>query len=332
MDLKTTYLGLDLKNPIVVSPSPLCGDLANIKLMEDSGASAVILQSIFEEQINLESLALDQNLSGGEYSQSEASSYFPELEDYGMGPNSYLEHIAQAKAAVDIPIIGSLNGVSTGGWIEHAKLIQEAGADALELNVYYVSTDPTRTGTDVENMYEELVRNVKSNVTIPVAVKIGPYFSSFANMADRIAKAGADGLVLFNRFYQPDIDLEALEVKPNIILSSPGRMRLRLRWIAILYKAIQADFALTGGVHSGTDVIKAMMAGAKVAMTTSALLKSGIDHITTLRNGVLQWMEEHEYESIAQMQGSMSQQSVADPEAFERANYMQTIKSYTPVN
>jgi dihydroorotate dehydrogenase (fumarate) len=305
--------------------------LENLKRMEDAGAAAIVMQSLFEEQITLESLALEQNLAVGEESQSEAASYFPELPDYGIGPDGYLEHIRSAKASLAIPVIGSLNGVSPGGWTRYAKLIEEAGADALELNVYYISTDADREGVYVEHMYTDLVREVKSSVSIPVAVKIGPYFSSMANMARRLEEAGADALVLFNRFYQPDLDIENLEVTPNIVLSNPGRLRLRLRWLAILHGRVNLDLALTGGVHEGTDVIKAVMAGAKVAMTTSALLKFGIGHLETLRRQLVEWMDEHEYESIEQMYGSMSQKSVPDPAAFERANYMQVIKSYTPV-
>ena len=330
MDLSTTYLGLNLKNPLVVSPSPLCEDVGNIRRMEDAGASAVVLHSLFEEQINLESEVLDRYLSYGAESYAESLSYFPDLTAYNLGPDGYLEHIRQCKAAVDIPIIGSLNGVSTGGWIKYAKKIEQAGTDALELNVYYIPTDPELSGTEVRQMYLDLVRDVKASVSIPVAVKLGHHFSAFANMAHRLDQVGADALVMFNRFYQPDFDLENLEVVPSLTLSNSYELLLRIRWVAILYGRIKADMAVTGGVHTAQDVLKAMMAGAKVAMMTSALLKHGIEHVTTVQADLLRWMDEHEYESIRQMQGSMSQRSVAEPAAFERANYLKVLSSYTP--
>jgi len=328
IDLSTTYLGLLLKNPLVVSPSPLCEEVDNIRRMEDAGASAVVLHSLFEEQINLESHDLDRYLSHGTDSFAEALTYFPDMTDYNLGPDGYLEHLRRAKAAVGIPVIGSLNGVSTGGWIRYARLIEMAGADALELNVYYIPTDPEMTGAQVEQVYVDLVRDVKASVGIPVAVKLGHAFSAMANLARRLDGAGADALVLFNRFYQPGFDLENLEVVPNLTLSSPYEVLLRLRWVAILYGHVRADLAVTGGVHSGEDVLKAMMAGARVAMMTSALLKHGIEHVATVRAGLLAWMEAHEYESIRQMQGSMSQQKVAEPAAFERASYMRVLRSY----
>jgi dihydroorotate dehydrogenase (fumarate) len=328
-NLNTTYLGLELTNPLVASPSPLCEDIDNIKRMADAGAAAVVLHSLFEEQITLESYDLDDNLSRGTNYFAEALSYFPDMADYNLGPQGYLDHIRRAKRAVEIPIIGSLNGVSTGGWVSYAKEIQEAGADALELNIYYLPTDPETTGGEVEETYLNLLQNVTANLSIPVAVKLNPFLTAIPNMAIRLDQAGAGALVLFNRFYQPDIDLDELVVKPNLILSSPYELRLRLRWVAILYGHIQADMAVTGGIHTGQDVIKAMMVGAKVAMMTSALLTNGIDHLAKVRLEVLNWMEEHEYESIRQMQGSMSQLSVTDPEAFERANYMKVLKSYS---
>jgi len=296
--------------------------------MEDSGASAVVLHSLFEEQINLESNDLDRYLSRGTESFAESLTYFPDMTAYNLGPDGYLEHLRRAKAAVGIPVIGSLNGVSTGGWIRYARLIEMAGADALELNVYFIPTDPAMTGAQVEQMYVDLVRDVKASVGIPVAVKLGHFFSAFANLARRLDGAGADALVLFNRFYQPGFDLENLEVVPNLTLSSPYEVLLRLHWVAILYGHVRADLAVTGGVHAGEDVLKAMMAGARVAMMTSALLKHGIGHLTQVRAELLAWMEEHEYESIRQMQGSMSQQKVAQPAAFERANYMRVLRSY----
>ena len=328
IDLSTSYLGLNLKNPLVASASPLCEDVGNIRRMEDAGAAAVVLHSLFEEQITLESNELDRYLSQGAESFAESLSYFPAMADYKLGPDEYLEHIRQAKAAVSIPIIGSLNGVSTGGWIRHAKLIQEAGADALELNVYYIPTDPEMTSAQVEQVYLDLVRDVKGTVKLPVAVKLGHAFSAMANMARRLDQAGADALVLFNRFYQPDLDLDKLEAVPRLTLSNSYELLLRLHWIAILHGRIRADLAVTGGVHTSQDVLKAMMAGARVAMMTSALLKNGIDHLGTVGKDLSVWMAEHEYDSIRQMQGSMSYRSVAEPAAFERGNYMKVLSSY----
>jgi dihydroorotate dehydrogenase (fumarate) len=332
IDLSTSYLGLTLKNPLVASPSPYCEDISKIRQMEDAGAGAVVLHSLFEEQINLESSELDQALSYAEERSAEAFSYFPNLAGVRLGPDEYLEHIRKAKAAVQVPVIASLNGVSTGGWIRYAKEMEQAGADALELNIYFVSSNPDLPGSQVEQQYTGLVRDVKANLAIPVAVKLGPYFSSMANLAKQLDEARADALVLFNRFYQPDFDLEALEVVPNLILSTPYELLLRLHWVAILYGRIKADMAITGGVHSGQDALKAMMAGAKVAMMTSALLKHGISYLGLVRDEMLKWMDEHEYESIRQMQGSMSQRSVAEPAAFLRANYMKVLSSYTAGN
>jgi len=328
MDLKTTYVGLDLKNPIVPSASPLSEDLGNIRRMEDAGASAMVMYSLFEEQIILESHQLDHYLSYGAESFAEALSYFPDIETYKVGPDVYLNRIRQAKEAVDIPIIGSLNGVSTGGWVEYARKIEEAGADALELNIYYIPTDLNTTSSEVEQMYLDVLRDVKNVVSIPVAMKLSPYFSATANMAHRLAEGGADALVLFNRFYQPDFDLENLEVVPRIVLSSTYELTLPLRWIAILYGRVPVDFAITSGVHTVEEVLKGLMAGAKVAMMTSELLKNGIPRIGQILEGMVQWMEEYEYESVAQMQGSMSQKNVSEPAAFERANYMKMLSSW----
>jgi len=328
IDLSTRYLGLALSSPLVASASPLCEELANIRQMEDAGASAVVLPSLFEEQITLESHHLDHHLSHGTESYAESLSYFPDMVAYNLGPDAYLEHLRRAKAAVGIPVIGSLNGVSTGGWIEHARKIEAAGADALELNIYYVPTDPDMSAADVESRYVHLVRDVKASLRIPVAVKIGHAFSAPANLARRLDGAGADGLVLFNRFYLPDFDLERLEVVPRLTLSSSHELLVRLHWIAILYGHVGADLAVTGGVHTGEDALKAMMAGGRVAMTTSALLKHGIDHLRTMRSQIVEWMEGHEYASIREMQGSMSYRSVREPAAFERANYMKVLSSY----
>jgi dihydroorotate dehydrogenase (fumarate) len=328
VDLTTKYLGMTLKNPLVVSASPLSEDLGNIRRMEDSGASAVVLPSLFEEQIHVESNTLDRFLSQGTESFAESLTYIPNMPGYHLGPDGYLEHLRKAKQAAKIPIIGSLNGSSTGGWVGYAKKIEEAGADALELNIYFISTDIEMSGAQVEQMYVDLVAQVKASIRIPVAVKIGAYFSSLPNTARRLDQAGADALVLFNRFYQPDFDLDNLEVLPNLILSTPHELLLRLNWVAVLYGKLKADLAITGGVHTGLDVLKAMMAGARVAMMTSALLRNGIGHLATVQTELTQWMEEHEYESIHQMQGSMSQRAVADPSAFQRANYVKVLSSY----
>jgi dihydroorotate dehydrogenase (fumarate) len=328
IDLSTRYLGLSLASPLVASASPLSESLGSIRAMEDAGAAAVVLHSLFEEQIDVESEHLDRYLSHGAESHPEALDYFPDLAGYNLGPDGYLEHLRRAKEAVGIPIIGSLNGVSTGGWIEFARKMQQAGADALELNIFYVPTDPALSGVQVERMYVDLVRDVKASVSIPVAVKLGHAFSAPANLARHLDVVGADGLVLFNRFYLPDFDLESLEVTPRLTLSSPYELLLRLHWVAILYRHVKADLAVTGGVHGSAQVLKSMMAGARVAMMTSAILQNGIEHFARVRADLLDWMEAHEYASIAQMQGSMSYRSVAEPAAFERANYMKVLSSY----
>ena len=329
LDLSTSYMGLTLKNPLVASPSPLCEHIGNILRMEDAGVGAVVLHSLFEEQIMLESEELHEFLSYGTESFAESVSYFPDMTRYNLGPEGYLEHIRKAKQAVDIPIIASLNGVSNGGWIRYAKEMEQAGADALELNIFYLANDPEVSGEQIEEMYTSLVSHVKASLGIPVAVKLGPYFSATAHMANKLDKAGADALVVFNRFYQPDFDLEALEVTPNLHLSAPHELLLRLHWVATLHGNIKADMAITGGVHTAQDVLKSMMAGARVAMMTSALLMHGIDYVETVLADLKAWMEEHEYESVRQMQGSMSRRSVADPSAFSRANYMKVLSSYS---
>jgi len=328
MDLATTYLGLKLRTPLVCAASPLSQQLDNLKKMEDAGASAVVLYSLFEEQLRQDSLELQGNLERGALSSPEAMSYFPEPEEFNVGPEQYLAHIQRAKQAVAIPVIASLNACSAGGWTRYARGIQDAGADALELNIYHIAVNPDETAADVEQRYVDLVKAVKAEVRIPVAVKLGPYFSSMANMARKLDAAGANALVIFNRFYQPDYDLEALEVVPNLILSNSHELLLRLHWIAVIYGSVHANLALTGGVHSATDVVKAMMAGARVAMMTSALLKRGISYLDTLCTELLVWMGEHEYDSIKQMQGSMSRNAVPQPKAFERANYVKVLSSY----
>lgn len=330
LDLTTNYLGLELKNPLVPSASPLMRQLDNIRRMEDMGAAAVVLHSLFEEQILSESKKIDFILSYGVDSFPEALSYFPDVRSYNLGPDGYLEHIARAKASVGIPVIASLNGFSSGGWINYARQIQQAGADALELNMYYVAADETQGSASLEAMYIELVREIRGVVTIPLAVKLGPHFTAFANFAKQIVQAGANSLVLFNRFYQPDIDLENLEVVPSVNLSSAYELRLRLRWIALLYGRLKTDFAVTGGVHTAEDVVKSMMVGANVAMMTSALLHYGIDHLGQVLANLDRWMTDHEYESIRQMRGSMSHRAVSHPAAFERANYMQVLRAYEP--
>ncbi len=326
--LSTGYLGLRLRSPLVVSASPLAKDLANLRKMEDAGAAAVVLHSLFEEQITAEEHSLDRMLSEGTNSYAEALSYFPEMRSYGMGPDAYLEHIRKAKQAVGIPIIGSLNGVSSGGWIRYARQIEEAGADALELNIYFLPTSLEIEGREIEASYCDLVEALKSKVKIPVAVKLAPYFTSMANMAFRLDRVGADALVLFNRFYQPDFDLEALEVTPHLTLSTSDELRLRLHWVALLSRTIRCELAITGGIHTPEDVLKGIMAGAQVVMLTSALLKHGIGYLKELEAGVVQWMEQHEYESIRQMCGSMNVAAVAEPGAFERANYIKVLGSY----
>lgn len=328
IDLSTSYLGMKLKNPLVASASPLCEDVGNIRRMEDAGASAVVLHSLFEEQIELESADIDRAIAQASARGPEAIEYFPDMTLYNLGPDGYLEHIRKCKEAVRIPVIGSLNGISKGGWIDYAQRMEQAGVDALELNIYHIAVDPNVPGEEVEARYTELVQAVKASVGVPVAVKLGPYFSSMANMAKKLDGAGADALVLFNRFYQPDFDLEALEVVPNLILSNHYELLLRLNWVAVLYGNIKADLAVTGGVHQATDAVKSMMAGARVAMMTSALLRQGIDHFARVLNELYIWLDQHEYDSIRQMQGSMSRRSVAQPATFERANYMKVLNSY----
>ncbi len=328
-DLTTTYLGLRLRNPLVVSASPLSRRIEIVRRMEDAGAGAIVLYSLFEEQISRESLELDHYLNLGTHSYAESLSYFPDLTHYNMGPEPYLDHLHAVKEAAGIPVIASLNGVSSGGWVEYAASLQNAGADALEVNLYYLPTDPDMDSIEVEDMYVRVIKDLRRQVTIPIAVKLSPFFTALPHFARRLVTAGAQGLVLFNRFYQPEFDLETLNVVPHLELSTSQELRLPLRWIAILHGRLKADLALTGGVHTEYDVLKAMMAGAKVAMLTSELLSNGVSRLSTILAHLTQWMEEHEYESIAQMQGSMSQQAVSDPAAFERANYMKVLDSYT---
>jgi dihydroorotate dehydrogenase (fumarate) len=321
-------LGLKLKNPLVASASPLSKKVEHVQRLEQAGIAAVVMYSLFEEQIIHESLELDHLLSRSSDFSAEATSYLPTAGQYSLLPEKYLENIGKLKKSVSIPVIGSLNGVSKGGWVRYARAIQDAGADALELNLYYVATDSGLAARELEYAQTELVTAVKASITIPLAVKLSPFYSSFTNFAERIAAAGADGLVLFNRFYQPDFDLEQLELTHTLDLSQPSDLRLPLRWIAILHGMLKVDFALTSGVHTHESVLKAMMAGAKVAMLASELLENGIGRVTEILGDLENWMVEHEYTSVRQMQGSMSQRSVAEPAAFERANYMRVLSSF----
>jgi dihydroorotate dehydrogenase (fumarate) len=328
IDLSTEYLGFKLSTPLVASSSPLCKSRDNICRMEEAGIAAVVLPSLFEEQIEAESMQLDRMLSSS-VETSEAQTYFPDMTSYNIGPDGYLEHIRALKASIHIPVIASLNGVSHGGWVRYARLMQEAGADALELNLYEMATDPHLPGSAIESRYCAIVREIRSQVSIPLAVKIGPYFSSIPNIVRRLAEAGANAVVIFNRFYQPDFELESLELKPALQLSTSQELLLRLRWAAVLYGRIPADIAVTGGVHTAEDIVKCMLAGACVAMTTSALLRHGIGHGKRLLLDLEQWLERYEYDSIRQMRGAMSAGKVPDPAAFERANYLRVLGSYT---
>lgn len=331
MDLTTTYMGLQLRSPLVVgAAAPLTENIDNIKRMEDAGAAAVVLHSFFEEQLRQEQLELHYHTSVHNESFAEALTYFPEPTIFHIGSREYLDHIRQAKEKVEMPIIASLNGSTLGGWVDYAKAIEQAGADALELNIYSIPTDLDMSGAQVEQNYLDILSAVKSEVKIPVAIKLSPFFSNMANMAKRLDEAGADALVLFNRFYQPDIDLEALEVQPNVLLSTPQAMRLPMRWIAILYGRIGADLAATGGIHKAPDVLKMLMAGASIVEIVSVLLRHGIEHLREIEQEMCQWMEEKEYESVTQLKGSMSQLHCPDPSTFERVQYMKAIQTYKP--
>jgi dihydroorotate dehydrogenase (fumarate) len=326
VDLSTKYLGLKLRSPLVVSASPLSRDADGVCRLEDAGAAAVVLYSLFEEQLRLEEMDLEYHLNAGTESFPESLTYFPKPSEFHTGPEGYLNHIRKVKASVSVPIIASLNGSTMGGWTKFATEIERAGANAIECNIYYIPTDPRLTAYEVEKTYVEILQAVKSAVSIPVAVKLSPFFSNMANMAHRLDEAGADALVLFNRFYQPDIDLEELEIRPNVLLSTPHALRLPLTWIGILHGRVKADLAATGGVHGAEDVIKLLMVGANVTMLCSALMRNGVNHLRHVEREMREWMEEHEYESVAQMQGSMSQIKCPDPGAFERAQYMRAVK------
>ena len=327
-DLRTTYLGLELANPVVPSASPLGQRIETLQALQDAGAAAVVLPSLFEEQIEHEEMQVHGALEAGADSFAEAPSYLPVFEDYNTGSDAYLRHLEATKRELEIPVIASLNGISMGGWTKHARRLQEAGADALELNVYFIAADPDESGASVEHRYIDLVESVRSEITIPLAVKIGPFFSSVGHMARRIVDAGADGLVLFNRFMQPDIDLDTLHVDPTLTLSSSDELRLPLRWIAILRGRIEASIAATTGVHTSADALKMLLAGADVVMMASALLHDGPQHVAVILREIEAWMDEREYTSVSQLRGSMSQANIDNPVAFARANYAQLVTSF----
>ncbi len=328
VDLSTTYMGIPLRNPLVASASPLSEHLDNVIKLEDAGIGAIVLFSLFEEQIVNETYEMQQRLVEGTESYPEALTYYPEPFKFIIGPDEYLEHIAKIKKRVKVPVIGSINGFSLGGWTKYAKYIEQAGADALELNIYFIPTDVNVSGSEIEEKYIEILKSVKASVSIPVAVKLSPFFSNMANMSKRLVDNGADGLVLFNRFYQPDIDLENLEILPNVLLSTPQALRLPLRWTAILYGRIACSLAVTSGIHKMEDVIKMLMVGSDVTMLCSTLLKNGIGRVSAILTDMEKWMVEHDYQSISQMKGSMSQKSCPNPELFERANYMKALENY----
>jgi dihydroorotate dehydrogenase (fumarate) len=329
IDLKTEYLGLKLKNPLVVSSSPLTGSLDNIKRLEDAGAAAIVLPSIFEEQLALESNALDSDLSRGTNSFPEASSFLPEYDNYRQGQDAYLSLLRQAKASAGIPVLASLNGASAGGWLRFAKEIEQAGADALELNTYSIATNAHMSGESLEEAVIDLVHQVKQASKIPVAVKLSAQYTSIPHLARHLDDVGADALVIFNRFYQPDFDIENLSVVPRLNLSRPEELLLRLHWTAILYSHLRAQIAITGGVHTAEDVLKSLMSGAQVVMMASVLLQEGIPQLTTILGDLVKWMEEHDYTSFVQMRGSLSRCSVPDSSPFERGNYIKTLSHYT---
>ena len=328
VDLRTSYLGLELRSPLVASPSPLTGELDGLRRLEAAGIGAVVLPSLFEEQLTHDQLELDRLLETTSDHTGEALSYFPDLEDYNTGPWSYLDHITQAKRALSVPVIASLNGITPGGWVGHAKRMRDAGADAIELNLYTVATDPRVSAAELEARYLDLVADVRAAVSIPLAVKLSPFFTALANFAVRTEEAGADGLVLFNRFYQPDLDLDSRDVVPRLVLSTSEELRLPLRWIAILHRQVPASLAASTGVHTAEDVVKVLMAGADVAMMTSALLLHGPEHLRAVEAGLRDWLEEHGMQSVGHVRGMRSQCSVRDPGAWERANYITMLSSH----
>lgn len=329
VDLSTKYLGLTLKNPLVAASSPLTEKLDTLRRLEDAGVAAAVLPSLFEEQFAHDEVELTKLQEFGAESFAEALSYFPQQDDYHFGPDAYLEAIRAAKQAVSIPVIGSLNGVSQGGWLRYAKLIEEAGADALELNAYIVAADPDQSGAEVEQQYLDLVATVRESVSIPLCVKIGPYFSSPAHMAKRLVDAGADGLVLFNRYLQPDIDLDNMTASSKLVLSTPFEMLLPLRWVAIVYGRVNASLALSSGVQNHECVLKSLLAGADVVQVGSLLYKQSLDQLGVILQRMTEWMDEKEYDSVEQLKGSMSQQNCPDPSALARGNYMKALTSFT---
>ncbi len=328
IDLTTTYLGMTLQNPVVASASPLSRNIETAKRLEDNGVAALVMDSLFEEEILQDQHELHDHTQMGTESFAESLSYFPVHENYEMFGEDYLERLYQLKRALSIPVIASLNGHTPGGWVRFAEMFEQAGADALELNVYFLPTDPLETSEAVEKRYLDILESVRSTVHIPVAIKLGPFFSSFVHMAQKLESAGANGLVLFNRFYQPDIDLEDLSLEPSVLLSTPQAMRLPLRWIAILRNQIGVSLAATSGVHTGADVIKMILVGADAIQMASALLIHGPRHVQDVLTHLQAWMEEREYDSVAQMKGSMSYAHVPNPGEFERANYMRLLRSF----
>jgi len=328
MDLSTTYLGLRLANPLMPGASPMADQLDCVKRLEDAGAAAIVLRSLFEEQITQEQEGMIHHMQIHDEAFAEALSYFPKPDEFAFGPAQYLEQLRKVKAAVQVPVIASLNGTSAKGWLDYSTQIQQAGADALELNVYFIATDPTETGDAIERRIIEIARVVKRAVTIPIAVKLSPFFSSVAHLAHQLDTVGVDGLVLFNRFYQPDIDLEALEAVPSLRLSDSSELLLRLHWLAILFNKIRATLAVSGGVHTGADAVKSIMTGASAVQVVSSLLQNEPDNLRVIHEGMVRWMEEHEYESVQQMRGSMSLERSPDPSAYERGNYMKVLRSW----
>jgi dihydroorotate dehydrogenase (fumarate) len=329
IDLATTYLGLRLRTPLVASSSPLTGDIDRLRELEAAGISAVVLPSLFEEQLTREALEIHELLETGVWSHAEATSYVPELTGYNSGPAHYLRFVEQAKAKLGVPVIASLNGDTPGGWTSYARLMQDAGADAIELNVYRLAADPEQPPRFIEQEYRDVVAAVRDVARVPVAVKVGPFFTAFAHFARQLVSAGADGLVLFNRFYQPDINPETRQVEPRLALSTSDESRLAVRWIAILHGRVEASLAATTGIHTGLDAAKALLAGADVTMMASAMLRHGPAHVTRVEDELWAWASEHGYDSVDQLKGSASQQATADPAAFERANYMRTLVTYT---
>lgn len=328
MDLSVNYLGLKLAHPLMPGASPLVDDLGTVRQLEDAGASAIVMHSLFEEQISGEHLASVYHMEMYANSYAEAMSFFPGRDEFALGPDEYLLHIGRIKRAVSVPVVASLNGCTLGGWIEHAKMIEQAGADALELNVYHLATDPVESGASVEQRVLDVARAVKSAVNIPVAIKLSPSFSSLTNLCCQLNDLGIDGVVLFNRFYQPDVDLEQLDAVPKLHLSDPTELALRLRWTAIIAPHLIGSVAISGGVHSGTDAVKAVMVGASAVQVVSALLRHGPQHLSKMYNGIKKWMEENDYTSMRLMQGCMSHSRCPDPQAFERANYMRVLQSW----